>query len=184
MRRMNFHQCGRRRAEPVFRRRRRRSRAGARARRARPRKRRGHAARRRRAHPLGSTRASEGAGDGAKDRHGRPVCFSSLAAARWRLSPLRLRREKQRGEREGKSRMARVFQGAGRSELFDPRETAARPSDRDGRSRLDRPTRRPRRARARAALCRPRPRLRPGCGLLRARRTGPNWFLSSWAALG
>ena len=38
---------------------------GAAAHQARPRGRRGQAARRRRAHPLGSTRAGEGAGDGA-----------------------------------------------------------------------------------------------------------------------
>ena len=93
-------------------------------------------------------------------------------AARSAFPRSRLRREKQRGEREGKSRMARVFEGAGRSEFFDPRETAARPSDRDERPRFTGPTRRP------------RPRLRPGCGLCARGPLGRAGFSAFWAALG
>ena len=89
-----------------------------------------------------------------------------------------------RRERESKGRMARVFQGAGRSELFDPRETAARPSDRDERPRFTGPTHRPRQARARAAFCQPRPRLRPGCGLCAQGKPGRAIFSAFWAALG
>ena len=56
-------------------------RAGAVARRAWSRGRRGQATRRRRAHPSGSTRAGEGAGDGAVARCSLPLGVLSVAAA-------------------------------------------------------------------------------------------------------
>ena len=73
---------------------------GALTRRARPRKRRGQAARWRRAHPLGSTRAGEGAGDGAM------VAPSpcSLSVRRSVLAALRRKNEAKREKREGRMR--------------------------------------------------------------------------------
>ena len=64
--------------------------------------------------PGRSTAACSPVGEHARRRGGRrwrqgspwpPALLSSLAAARWRLSSLRLRREKERRERKGKSRM-------------------------------------------------------------------------------
>ena len=66
-----------------------------RARRARSRKRRGQAARRRRAHPLGSTRVGEGAGDGAMLA---PPPARSLSHSRSLLDALRKKERRERGE--------------------------------------------------------------------------------------
>ena len=82
---------------------------GARARRARPRERRGQAAQRRRAHPLGSTRAGEGAGDGAMVAPPHARSPSSLSLRSLSVAVVLRRDEVERGEsveeeRESKGR--------------------------------------------------------------------------------
>ena len=97
------------------------------ARRARPRRRRGQAARRWRAHPLGSAHAGEGAGDGAM------AARSTASLARLLLATLRREAKREKGQEENDARVsAEVLRSP-----FLSVETHAWPSDLHQRCRGD-----------------------------------------------
>ena len=163
---------GRRRAEPALRRRGRR--------RARPKGGHGQAARRRRADPLGSAHAGEGAGGGAMDAR-------SLAARSVALASLLCeveRGESGEEERESKQQNELGFRDSQprRRLLYRPISQLGRRMQTDG---ADSPGRLSAQAGARARPNSwPRPRLRPGRGGERGKRPrgrGPWAALPFWA---
>ena len=74
------------------------------------------------------------------------------------------------------------FSGPRAASGFYPSDGNGRPSDGEERRQMRGPASRPRRVCAAEALCRPRPRLRPGCGLGERADAGLSWAAAARAA--
>ena len=104
---------------------RRRAESGAAPRWARPRGHRGQAARRRRAHPLGSTRAGEGASDGAMAARSAVLARGCSVAAVIAAAEKRERAKREKGQEPNEL----GFQAPARRRGFYPSDGNGRPSD-------------------------------------------------------
>jgi len=110
-----------------------------------------------------------------------PATAPWLSLARSSHSVAAVCAEVERGESGDEEREAEKaewplgFGDRGRGRFCSP-EDAAQPSDRLQRRQMLGPAMRPRRARAVDQLCRPRPRLRPGCGRASREGSGPSRF--------